>query len=225
MSYVVVNSQLVTVGESSSLLPGDVPDAPDSAFDIALATKRPVRGDARRGPRAGCVLPHASRRHAQDRAGLGGDAMTAISDFAAAAMDRLAPGRDHHELRDAIVAQVEAELPIFKDDADKMRTTAYVIAVAFRESSLRLDAVGDNGHSVCAFQVWGGSRALLTDAGRCVSVAFAMLRTSARYCPAFPLAWFALGGDAAKACASPHAQRISRDRLALAAWLLRTVKP
>ena len=149
--------------------------------------------------------------------------MTTAS-FVLAAAQLLAPGRDHTVLATAIATRVDAEAPLFQADTDKRKTAAWLVAVAFRESSLRLDAVGDHGHSVCAFQIYGGAQALLTDADRCVSVAFYMLRTSMRYCPAFPLAWYAAGGDAAKACASPQAQRLSRDRSALASRLVRDVK-
>lgn len=146
-----------------------------------------------------------------------------VAAFVTAAAHLLVPGRDHAALDVAIAARVDAELPLFADDADKRKTAAYLVAVAFRESSLRLDAVGDHGQSVCAFQIGrssGGTTAMLTDADACVAKGFAMLRTSMRLCPAFPLAWYAVGGDAAKACASAHAQRLSRDRIALSKWLV-----
>jgi len=139
--------------------------------------------------------------------------------FTLAAMGVLAPQRDHTVLATAIAARVDAELPLFADDEDKRRTAAWLVAVAYRESSLRLDAVGDRGRSFCAFQIHassGGTKALLTDADACVGTAFAMLRTSARLCKSFPLAWYAHGGNAAAACASPRAQRLSRDRMNLA---------
>lgn len=149
--------------------------------------------------------------------------MTDLASFVLAASALLAPDRDHTVLASAIAAHVEAEAPLFKDDADKRRTAAYLTAVAFRESSLRLDAVGDHGRSFCAFQIHassGGTPALLTDAGACVAKAFAMLRMSMRVCPAHPLAWYAEGPSG---CSSLRAQRISRDRLALAARVLRDV--
>ncbi len=148
-----------------------------------------------------------------------------MATYALAAMQLLAPGRDHHVLADAIASRVAAEDPLFRDDADKHRTTAYLVAVAFRESSLTVDIVGDHGRSFCAYQIHqssGGTQVLRTDAGACVAMAFKMLRTSMQICPAFPLAWYAEGGAAS--CSSPRAQRISRDRTALAAWLVRTVK-
>ena len=147
--------------------------------------------------------------------------------FVLAAAQFLAPGRDHSVLATAISARVDAESPLFKDDADKRKTSAWLVAVAFRESSLTLDAVGDHGQSLCAYQLGrtsGGTTAMLTDADLCVGHAFGMLRTSMRLCPAFPLAWYAAGGDAAKACASTAAQRLSRDRMALALRLVRDVK-
>lgn len=147
--------------------------------------------------------------------------------FILAAAQFLAPGRDHHVLADAITARVDAEAPLFAADPDKRKTSAWLVAVAFRESSLTLDAIGDKGESLCAFQVGrtsGGTTAMLSDADLCVGAAFALLRTSMRLCPAFPLAWYAAGGDAAKACASTAAQRLSRDRMALALRLVRDVR-
>jgi hypothetical protein len=148
-----------------------------------------------------------------------------LASFVLAAALVLAPGRDHGVLANAIAARVEAEPPLFAGDADRHRTAAYLVAISFRESSLTLGAVGDHGRSFCAFQIHdssGGSPALLTDADACVRAAFAMLRTSMRVCPAFPLAWYAEGPAG---CSSVRAQRISRDRLALAAFVVRTVRP
>ena len=146
-----------------------------------------------------------------------------IATFTLAAMLSLAPGRDHTVLASAIAARVDTEAPLFADDADKRKTSAWLVAIAFRESSLKLDAVGDHGQSYCAFQIHrtsGGSATMLTDANACVSAAFRMLRTSMHVCPAFPLAWYAHGGASTTACASGRAQRISRDRLNLSKWLV-----
>jgi hypothetical protein len=138
------------------------------------------------------------------------------------AMSSLAPGRDHAPLATAIAARVLAEPPLFRDDESKLRTAAYLVAIAFRESSLTVDIVGDHGRSFCAFQIHassGGTAALQTDPDACVATAFAMLRTSMRVCPSAPLAWYAEGG--ANACSSVRAQRISRDRMAIAARLFK----
>lgn len=137
----------------------------------------------------------------------------------------LAPNRDHSELAGAIVRAVEAEAPLFKGDADKRKTAALLVAVAFRESSLMLAAVGDKGQSFCAMQIHrtsGGGPALLTDADACVRRGMALLRASVRLCPRAPVAWYAAGGTAA--CSNERAIRISNDRMALARRLS-TVQP
>lgn len=134
-----------------------------------------------------------------------------------AMMLALAPGRDHLELGSAIARVVEAEPSIFKDDTSKTKTAALMVAVAFRESSLTLGAVGDKGLSFCAFQIHrtsGGAPTLLTDADACVRKGLAMLRESARVCPKSPVAWYAAGGVGA--CSNARAIRISNDRLAIA---------
>lgn len=137
-----------------------------------------------------------------------------LRDFVFAAMAFLQPDVDHTELGTAIASVVSAEAPLFTDDDSRERTASLVVAVAFRESSLRLDAVGDQGRSVCAMQIWGGPRSLLSDADACIRTGLAMLRTSFRTCPKAPIAWYAAGGP--NACAIPRAIRISNDRLALA---------
>lgn len=125
------------------------------------------------------------------------------------------------ELADAIAVAVDEDAPLFHNDVDKLRTLAEHIAVAYRESGLRTDAVGDHGRSFCAFQIHtssGGKEALTKDPLACARAGHALLRQSHRVCRAFPIAWYAEGP---RGCESPRAQRISRDRLALAASLLR----
>ena len=142
-----------------------------------------------------------------------------------AAMTLLAPGRDHSELAFAVYDVVEEERPLFADDEDKTRTAALVVAVAYREGSLQPRIVGDHGRSFCTMQVHsssGGSPALLEDVHACVRKGLAMLRTSLRVCREFPIAWYASG---VAGCTNARAQRISRDRMALAARLVREVQP
>jgi hypothetical protein len=146
-----------------------------------------------------------------------------LAEFVIAAMGLLAPERDHAELAGAIVRAVDAEAPLWKNDDDKRRTAAIVVAVAFRESSLRLGVTGDKGRSFCAMQIHqssGGTAALLTDADACVRKGLAMLRASLRTCPAHPVAWYASGPIG---CTDARAQRISSDRMALAARVVRDV--
>ena len=160
--------------------------------------------------------------------------MSILFAWVAAASTLLAPTRQHDELATAIANRVEAEAPLFQGDEDRHRTAALLVAIAFRESSLRAAAVGDHvggkPTSFCAFQVnlpWGRKtpdgwtgQDLLDDPEKCVAAAMRMLRISLKVCPSSPIAWYAAGPAG---CQSPRAQRISRDRMAIAARLLRDV--
>jgi hypothetical protein len=160
--------------------------------------------------------------------------MSVLFTWVVTASTLLAPARQHDRLAEAIATRVEAEDPLFKGDDDRHRTAAFLVAIAFRESSLRADAVGDHvggkPTSFCAFQVhlpwshktsegWTG-RDLIEDPDKCVTAALHMLRDSIRACPAYPLASYAEGPGG---CESGRAQRISRDRMAIAQRLLRDV--
>lgn len=160
--------------------------------------------------------------------------MTPLLAWVLAACQALAPGRSHERLAEAIATRVESEAPLFKDDEDKKKTASFLVAIAFRESSLKADATGDMvaGHptSFCAYQIhlpagaktaegWTG-KDLIEDPKKCVTTAMNMLRQSFRSCPAHPLAWYAEGP---RGCKSERAQRISRDRLAIAQRLVREI--
>jgi hypothetical protein len=147
-----------------------------------------------------------------------------ILPFVLAAMTQLAPGRDHTELAGAIARAVESNRPLFANDADRRRTAALLVAVAYRESTFVPDAIGDKGESFCAFQIHrsaGGSPALLGNVDACVRTGFALLRTSLRICPSAPIAWYASGP---LGCGNNRARRISRDRMNLAAYLVGQVR-
>lgn len=164
--------------------------------------------------------------------------MSALFAWVAAASTLLAPARQpeqHTALGLAIASRAETEAPLFKGDDDRHRTTALLVAMAFRESSLRADAVGDHvagkPTSYCAFQLhlpggaktaegWTGVQ-LVEDPEKCVTAAMRLIRESMRACPSAPLAWYAAGPSG---CESVRAQRISRDRLSLAQRLVRDVK-
>lgn len=161
--------------------------------------------------------------------------MSILLAWVVAASSLLAPSRQHDPLAEAIASRAEAEAPLFKGDDDRRKTSALLVAIAFRESSLRADAVGDHvagkPTSFCAFQIhlpfgaktadgWTGAD-LVEDPQRCVAAAMRMLRESMRMCPAFPLAFYAAGPAG---CENARAQRISRDRLAIAQRLLRDVR-
>lgn len=116
-----------------------------------------------------------------------------------AAMMRLGTGGDVRALAEAIAAS----------DATWDEATL-LAAIAYRESSYRLRAVGDHGRSLCAYQLQGAPREVLTDAALCTRIALHSLRASARLCPSTPLAAYA-----GAPCGSLVAGRISRDRDAL----------
>ncbi len=144
--------------------------------------------------------------------------------FVLAACLLLIPGRDHSRLATAISARVEVSDPLFRDDPAKLRTAALMVAVAYREGGLRPGVVGDHGASFCTFQVHrsaGGTPALVDDVDACVAMGFGLLRTSLQACPDFPIAWYAEGP---RGCDSARAQRISRDRMAVAAYVVRVVR-
>lgn len=159
-----------------------------------------------------------------DRVSNGLETRMTILPFVLAAMTQLAPGRDHSELGGAIARAVESNKPLFVNDADRRRTASLMVAVAFRESSFVVDVVGDKGQSFCAYQIHrsaGGSPALLRDVDACVRTGLNLLGTSLRVCPSAPLAWYASGP---LGCANARAQRISRDRMNLAAYLFARVR-
>ena len=116
-----------------------------------------------------------------------------------AAMMRLSTHGDVRTLAEAIAAS----------DATWDEAT-WLAAIAYRESSYRLRAVGDHGRSLGPFQCQHCSRGVLTDAHLATRVALHALRASAALCPSSPLAAYA-----GAPCGSAVAGRISRDRDAL----------
>lgn len=154
--------------------------------------------------------------------------MNALLTWILALCGVLAPGRDVDALASAMAARVDAEPPLFKNDPDKKKTAALLVAVAFREGSLRASVKGDKNKagkftSFCTFQVnvqpgqktpegWTGEE-LAEDPNKCVAVAMRMMRESMRMCPDHPIAFYAEGPGA---CESERAKRISYDRMWLA---------
>lgn len=160
----------------------------------------------------------------------------------------LAPGRDHGVLGGAIARVVDAEPPLFKGDDERIKSAALVVAVTFRESSLRADALGDRVKgkptSFCAGQInlpngartaegWTGEE-LVADVDKCLRVTYRMLRESVRIDRRFPVAFYARGknylpclvgteGTPPPVCA--EARRISNDRMAIAKRLVVEVTP
>lgn len=151
--------------------------------------------------------------------------------FTLAAMASLAPERNHDTLGRAIAERVDAEAPVFADDADRKKTAALMLAVAWREGSFGLRVEGDRVSgattSWCTMQVnltpgartaegWTGPE-LRDDPAKCVAVGFRILRYSVRSCSKFPVAVYASGPGG---CANARAQRISADRMQIARRLI-----
>ena len=121
----------------------------------------------------------------------------------------------HGTLATAITQVLDDAGPLFASDPDLHRSAALMVAVAFRESSLDNTQVGDHGRSFCAFQLHassGGTAALLEDPVACAQAAHAMMRTSIRVDRSHPMAFYARGPR----WATPEAQRLSNDRMAVA---------
>ncbi len=137
-----------------------------------------------------------------------------------AMMLKLAPSDDpiarHGALATAISVVATEEGALFANDPKLERTVSLLVAVAFRESSLTANIVGDGGRSVCAMQIHGGSASLNEDPIACVRVGHKMLKVSIGVDRTNPVAFYARGPR----YTSEEARRISRDRMALARSLL-----
>jgi len=137
-----------------------------------------------------------------------------------AACALLAPSRDASAFAAALAPVVEAQAPLYRDDDSRTKTAALMVAIAFRESSFRPDALGDSGHSYGYFQIWGVPRE--TPAEDQARIALGMVRESMRACGKDnPLGIYSAGPNG---CVMPIAKRISADRAALAKWLSSKLK-
>jgi hypothetical protein len=139
--------------------------------------------------------------------------MTLLAWITAAAV-ALAPGRDHSAIASAIVNAVEKEGCLFTGKDCERRSAALALSVGYRESGLRLDAVGDNGASLCAWQVQSRDRSLLTDANACALEGYRRLRASLVACRG-SIAMYAAG-----TCSSERGKKIDADRKRLALRIL-----
>lgn len=126
-------------------------------------------------------------------------------------MNTLVPGVNHVENATAIATVALTEEPLFRNDESRMRTAALLTAIAFRESAFKND-VTSKTRDHCMMQI-NRRPDLAENPEECVRVAIAMLRESIRMCREFPIAFYASGPGA---CTNARAQRISRDRMAIA---------
>lgn len=125
-------------------------------------------------------------------------------------------GTCSQELAAAVADGVEKADPLWADDPSKVKTAALVVAVAWRES-----AFDQKAHSPtddwCVLQIHG-RKDLAENLAGCVRVGIEALRWSLRTCAAHPVAPYIAG---AMGCKSERAQRMSNDRMRLAAMLVR----
>ena len=138
-------------------------------------------------------------------------------------MSVLDPGRDHVELAYIDAIAVERSHGAF-GERSVLETLALVVAIQYRESRFRSDAVGDHGQSFCSMQIHsssGGEKRLLGDPEACVSLGLSLLASSSRLDPAHPVAAYARGSR----WRSGEAQKISDDRVQLARSLLARTLP
>lgn len=157
--------------------------------------------------------------------------MSTLLSFAIAAANVVDPDHDHAVMAQAIAHVAEDERPLFTEDESREKTIALLTAVAWREGSLRETVRGDCGEktkegkciahprSFCTMQIHassGGNESLNDDPEKCIRTGLAMLRQSMKACPAHPIAFYAGGPNG---CTNERAQRISRDRMALAAYV------
>lgn len=148
--------------------------------------------------------------------------MSALSSWVLAAMLHLAPNRDHAALADAIATVIESNSPLFAGDDSKEKTAAFMVAIAYRESTLDMKAVGDKGRAKCAFQLWAAPKEATTDPTLCASIAYDRVKESMRICGSSNYLGVYLAGP--KGCKLERAKRMSADRLRIAKDLVARVR-
>ena len=145
--------------------------------------------------------------------------MTGLVAWVLVACTLLEPGQRPAVFAGYLGRVLEQEAPLYLDDDDRHKTAAVMVALAWFESRFRLDAVGDHGRSVCAYQIHHGSRALLDDPAECIRAGLRHVRHSMMTCPESPLSVYARGR-----CDSDEGRKLSGHRMALAKRLLAEVK-
>jgi len=125
----------------------------------------------------------------------------------------------HGAFATAVVEEISETGPLFRDDASGARSAALLVAIGFRESTLRND-VESPTHDSCALQI-NRRPDLKEDVRECVRVGVKMLRESMRMCRDYPVAFYASGPGA---CENARARAISNDRMAMAKKVLASAK-
>lgn len=129
-----------------------------------------------------------------------------------------APWRASYETTAAGMVEGAIAVPVFSGPRAIERTLALDVAVAFFESTFRVDAVGDHGAAKSLYQVHG---AMPEDARAATVEANRLMLQSFRACRGLPLeerlAWYASGG--ADGCSNEAGRQASRHRVGLALGL------
>ena len=143
-------------------------------------------------------------------------------------------GAKHPPLAFGIESAIKQEGCIFNGSDCERHSAALAVAIAFRESTFQVDAEGDcdpqtaeerrrgvpkkHCQSFCAFQIFKGSRGLLSDANACALEGYRRIKESFSRCRG------SLSGYASGECNSVYGARIDNDRKALAKWAFSKVK-
>lgn len=131
----------------------------------------------------------------------------------------LAPDTQNVELADAIAAVCEVGKPLHRGDVFGERCAATLTAIAFRESTFVHGKVGDHGNARCEFQLWAAP-GVETNRLLCATVAKSRVRESMMICQKGNELCLYAAGPRGLDVAREKTEAITRDRFALAKWLL-----
>lgn len=115
--------------------------------------------------------------------------ITALAFLVFAEANRLDPNYDAGELAQAI-ARVSLERPAFDGEDGALQTAAWLLAIAWHETDLRHERIGDGGRACTAWQLHAGPLCaeLRADKTAAARVAREYVRTSLAVCSTNPVA-------------------------------------
>jgi len=131
----------------------------------------------------------------------------------------LAPDTQNVELADAIAAVCEVGKPLHRGDVFGEQCAATLTAIAFRESEFTHGKVGDHGNARCEFQLWSAP-GVETNRLLCATVAKSRVRESMMICQKGNELCLYAAGPRGLTVAREKTEAITRDRFALAKWLM-----
>lgn len=145
--------------------------------------------------------------------------MSPLTPIVWAWMRLLAPDTQNVELADAIAAVCEVGKPLHRGDVFGEHCAATLTAIAFRESTFVHGKVGDHGNARCEFQLWAAP-GVETNRLLCATVAKSRVRESMMICQKGNELCLYAAGPRGLDVAREKTEAITRDRFALAKWLL-----